>query len=339
MQLAMIGLGRMGGNMVERLMRHGHKLVVFDRNAERVAKYKALGATPAERSRGGRRRAPTPRVIWIMVPAGRSGRPDDRHARAAAVGRRHHHRRRQLELPRLDPPRRRAREVEDRVHRRGHERRDLGPRERLLPDGRRQRRGGEHCEPIFTRAGAGRRLRARRTDRRRPLREDGAQRRSSTACSRRTPRDTRSCTRPRPSRSSTWSRSRTSGSTAASCARGSTSSPAAAFARDASLVDAQGLGRRFGRRTLDGAGSDRPRRPRAGDHAVAAHALPLAPGRLVRRQGDRGAAQRVRRTRGEDAHDDAPRRVISPVVPRIRRRRSAARRTRSRASAPTRARW
>ena len=35
MQLAMIGLGRMGGNMVERLMRHGHKLVAFDRSAGR----------------------------------------------------------------------------------------------------------------------------------------------------------------------------------------------------------------------------------------------------------------------------------------------------------------
>ena len=47
MQLAMIGLGRMGGNMVERLMRHGHSLVVYDRSAEAVEKYKALGATPA----------------------------------------------------------------------------------------------------------------------------------------------------------------------------------------------------------------------------------------------------------------------------------------------------
>jgi len=47
MQLAMIGLGRMGGNMVERLMRNGHKVVAFDRSAETVAKYQKLGATPA----------------------------------------------------------------------------------------------------------------------------------------------------------------------------------------------------------------------------------------------------------------------------------------------------
>jgi 6-phosphogluconate dehydrogenase len=38
MQLAMIGLGKMGGNMVERLMKHGHSLVAFDRDAATVAK-------------------------------------------------------------------------------------------------------------------------------------------------------------------------------------------------------------------------------------------------------------------------------------------------------------
>ena len=47
MQLAMIGLGRMGGNMVERLMRHGHKLVVYDRSDEAMAKYEKLGASRA----------------------------------------------------------------------------------------------------------------------------------------------------------------------------------------------------------------------------------------------------------------------------------------------------
>jgi 6-phosphogluconate dehydrogenase len=70
MQLAMIGLGRMGGNMVERLMRNGHELVVYDRSADAVAKYQQLGAKPAgdlaavTSSLAGRR------VIWIMVPAG-----------------------------------------------------------------------------------------------------------------------------------------------------------------------------------------------------------------------------------------------------------------------------
>lgn len=70
MQLAMIGLGRMGGNMVERLMRNGHKLVVYDRNAEAVAKYKGMGATPAADLAAVVGALSSPRVIWIMVPAG-----------------------------------------------------------------------------------------------------------------------------------------------------------------------------------------------------------------------------------------------------------------------------
>ncbi|HEY2163504.1 MAG TPA: decarboxylating 6-phosphogluconate dehydrogenase [Gemmatimonadaceae bacterium] len=70
MQLAMIGLGRMGGNMVERLMRHGHELVVFDRSAETVAKYKAMGATPAGDLAAVVAALAKPRVVWIMVPAG-----------------------------------------------------------------------------------------------------------------------------------------------------------------------------------------------------------------------------------------------------------------------------
>ena len=39
MRLAMIGLGKMGGNMSERLMKGGHEVVVFDRSAESIAKY------------------------------------------------------------------------------------------------------------------------------------------------------------------------------------------------------------------------------------------------------------------------------------------------------------
>jgi len=70
MQLAMIGLGRMGGNMVERLMRGGHDVVVFDRAADVVARYGALGATPAPTLVEVAQKLPAPRVIWIMVPAG-----------------------------------------------------------------------------------------------------------------------------------------------------------------------------------------------------------------------------------------------------------------------------
>jgi 6-phosphogluconate dehydrogenase len=70
MKLAMIGLGRMGGNMVERLMRHGHQLVVYDRSADAVAKYKQLGASPGEDLKTVVAQLASPRIVWIMVPAG-----------------------------------------------------------------------------------------------------------------------------------------------------------------------------------------------------------------------------------------------------------------------------
>jgi 6-phosphogluconate dehydrogenase len=70
MQLAMIGLGRMGGNMVERLIRGGHSLVVFDRSAAAGAKCTALGATAAKDLADLAAKLTPPRIIWIMVPAG-----------------------------------------------------------------------------------------------------------------------------------------------------------------------------------------------------------------------------------------------------------------------------
>jgi len=70
MQMAMIGLGRMGGNMVERLMRNGHETVVYDRSADVVAKYQKMGSTPARDLADIVSKLKTPRVIWIMVPAG-----------------------------------------------------------------------------------------------------------------------------------------------------------------------------------------------------------------------------------------------------------------------------
>ena len=70
MQLAMIGLGRMGGNMVERLMNGGHDLVVYDRTAAVAQRYADRGATAVGDLAGVARRLSGPRVIWIMVPAG-----------------------------------------------------------------------------------------------------------------------------------------------------------------------------------------------------------------------------------------------------------------------------
>ena len=70
MRIAMIGLGKMGGNMVERLMRGGHDVVVFDRSAEAARQYVQRGATAAPDIAGVAAALDAPRVVWIMVPAG-----------------------------------------------------------------------------------------------------------------------------------------------------------------------------------------------------------------------------------------------------------------------------
>jgi len=70
MQLAMIGLGKMGGNMSERLLRGGHSVVVYDRGADVVQKYAKLGGTPATSLSDVVKKLSSPRIVWIMVPAG-----------------------------------------------------------------------------------------------------------------------------------------------------------------------------------------------------------------------------------------------------------------------------
>ncbi|MFN2635671.1 MAG: phosphogluconate dehydrogenase (NAD(+)-dependent, decarboxylating) [Gemmatimonadaceae bacterium] len=71
MRLAMIGLGRMGGNMSERLMQGGHEVVVFDRSSDAIAKYVSQGATGASGPSDITSKLKGPRIIWIMVPAGK----------------------------------------------------------------------------------------------------------------------------------------------------------------------------------------------------------------------------------------------------------------------------
>jgi 6-phosphogluconate dehydrogenase len=71
MQLAMIGLGKMGGNMTARLMRDGHSVVVYDHHADNIAKYVALGAKPATGLPDLTGQLTGPRIVWIMVPAGK----------------------------------------------------------------------------------------------------------------------------------------------------------------------------------------------------------------------------------------------------------------------------
>jgi 6-phosphogluconate dehydrogenase len=70
MQLGMIGLGRMGGNMVERLMRAGHQCVVYDRSPEAVKRLEARGAVGAGSLAELVQKLTPPRAAWVMVPAG-----------------------------------------------------------------------------------------------------------------------------------------------------------------------------------------------------------------------------------------------------------------------------
>jgi 6-phosphogluconate dehydrogenase len=69
MQLAMIGLGRMGANMVRRLQKAGHQCVVYDRSAEAVKQLSAEGATGSTTVDEFVAKLQKPRAIWLMVPA------------------------------------------------------------------------------------------------------------------------------------------------------------------------------------------------------------------------------------------------------------------------------
>ena len=70
MRLAMIGLGRMGGNMVERLLKGAHDVVVYDRSADAIAASVAKGAHAARDLEALCEQLTPPRVVWVMVPAG-----------------------------------------------------------------------------------------------------------------------------------------------------------------------------------------------------------------------------------------------------------------------------
>ena len=70
MQLGMIGLGRMGANMVRRLVRAGHECVVFDIFPDSVAQLAAEGAVGAASMEDFTAKLSSPRAVWLMVPAG-----------------------------------------------------------------------------------------------------------------------------------------------------------------------------------------------------------------------------------------------------------------------------
>ena len=75
MKIAIVGLGRMGGNIARRLMRHGHETVVYDRDEKAVAGLEKEGATGASSLAAIVDKLEAPRAVWVMLPAG--GPPED----------------------------------------------------------------------------------------------------------------------------------------------------------------------------------------------------------------------------------------------------------------------
>ena len=290
MQLAMIGLGRMGGNMVERLMRDGHTARRVRSQRRRDGEVREARRHAARRiSRSGRRRSPAPRVIWIMVPA---GDPVDQTIATLK--------------PLLSPGDIIIDGGNSNFHdtiRRGEELGDVEDRVRRLP-ARAAASGGsrtataswsaaatrrsKQCEPIFTAlapedgyahvgpTGSGHYVKMVHNGIEYGMLQAYAEGYEILHASKIFPKlDLKQI-------AEVWQH----GSVVRSWLN---ELAASAFAHDASLVRHQGLRRRFRRRALDGAGGDRPRRAGAGHHAVAADALPLAAERIVRREGHRRA--------------------------------------------------
>ena len=193
MQLGMIGLGRMGANMVRRLVRNEHTCVVYDRNPAAVTELASEGAQGAASLAELVQKLSKPRAVWLMVPAAvvdasikdlvpllEKGDIADR--------------RWQFVLRRRHPARERARREGHPLRGRGDERRRVGPRARLLHDDWRRTddrpaprsslrvaRTGHRRHPPHSRSRARQGYRRAglpplRAQRRRALRQDGAQR-------------------------------------------------------------------------------------------------------------------------------------------------------------------
>lgn len=71
MKLGFIGLGKMGGNMVQRLLLHGHEVVVYDRSAEATEHMVAKGAVAATSLEDLAAKLPGRKIVWMMVPSGK----------------------------------------------------------------------------------------------------------------------------------------------------------------------------------------------------------------------------------------------------------------------------
>ena len=283
MELGMIGLGRMGGNMVTRL---------------ETRRSRREGIRPRRRGDGlDARGAPRPARCAACVLADGAGRRAHR-----------------VDVPRAAGPRRGRATPSSTAATRTSATRNAarrGPRAaacssstrasragsggegRLLPDGRRRRRRGRAARAGFT-ALAPEDGYGMSAPRRRALHEDGAQRDRvrTDAGLRRGLRGAREVgVRPRPGEiAGIWRYGSVVRSWLLELLH-------AASSRRAPSSSRSGLRRRLGRGPLDDRGGDRRGRPGAGHHRGALRALRLAPGRVVRGEGERRAAQPVRRPR------------------------------------------
>ena len=138
MQLGMVGLGRMGANLVRRLMRDGHRCVVYDVNAAVVKELAGEGATGSSSLEDFVAKLEKPRAIWLMLPAAIVDSTLDRlvpllDARDAVIDGGNSYYRDDIDTGQA------ARAKQDPLSRLRDERRRVGPRAGLLPDDRRAR--------------------------------------------------------------------------------------------------------------------------------------------------------------------------------------------------------
>ena len=149
MQMGMVGLGRMGANMVRRLItRRSRMRGVRRQRGGGQGTRKEKGVIGASSLDDFVAKLKLPRVAWMMVPAAVVEQTvAELSSRFAA--RRHHRRWRQFVLHRRHPARRSARGEGDPLRRFGHQRRCVGTRARLLPDDRRRAAVVKHLDPIF----------------------------------------------------------------------------------------------------------------------------------------------------------------------------------------------
>src|SRR3972149_4894222 len=70
MEIGMVGLGRMGGNMVQRLLQGGHRVAAYEASADAVRAVASHGAMAASSLEEMVTRLAAPRAVWVMVPSG-----------------------------------------------------------------------------------------------------------------------------------------------------------------------------------------------------------------------------------------------------------------------------